>query len=387
MGELARPAGRVRLGQVGHRPRAHGSARPAVDHGHRRRHRGRRARRAHRVAASSCAGCAGPASAWCSRTRCPPSTPCSPSATRSGSSTGSTRAASRKQARSRAVEMLELVGIPGARGRVDAYPHQFSGGMRQRLLIAMAIALEPELLIADEPTTALDVTVQAQILELLDRLRRDLDMGVLLITHDLGVVCEVADTRRGDVRGADRRDRRRRRAASTSPPTPTRRRCSRSVPSLGHVGAELPVIPGSPPIPTALPSGCPFHPRCSLGGRRLPGRPRPELRTVAPGRQAACLRSEEVLDAGVLTSSSRPATCTKTFHVGRGGAAAEPGQRRRRRQPHPAPGRVARHRRRVRLRQDDAGPDAGRPGAARLRHHLGGRTGRRRGPGRSAGAR
>jgi oligopeptide/dipeptide ABC transporter ATP-binding protein len=203
---------------------------------------------------------------------------------------------SRKQARSRAIEMLELVGIPGARGRVDAYPHQFSGGMRQRLLIAMAIALEPDLLIADEPTTALDVTVQAQILELLDRLRRDLDMGVLLITHDLGVVCEVADSvavmyagRIVETADAD--------ALFDQPAHPYAEALLTSVPSLGHVGAELPVIPGSPPIPTALPSGCPFHPRCSWAVDAC-RETRPELRTVAPGRQAACLRSEEVLGAG-----------------------------------------------------------------------------------------
>ena len=202
----------------------------------------------------------------------------------------------RKQARSRAIEMLELVGIPGARSRVDAYPHQFSGGMRQRLLIAMAIALEPDLLIADEPTTALDVTVQAQILELLDRLRRDLDMGVLLITHDLGVVCEVADTvavmyagRIVETADAD--------ALFDQPAHPYAEALLTSVPSLGHVGAELPVIPGSPPIPTALPSGCPFHPRCSWAVDACRDTT-PELRTVAPGRQAACLRSEEVLRAG-----------------------------------------------------------------------------------------
>jgi oligopeptide/dipeptide ABC transporter ATP-binding protein len=203
---------------------------------------------------------------------------------------------SRKQARSRAIEMLELVGIPGARGRVDAYPHQFSGGMRQRLLIAMAIALEPDLLIADEPTTALDVTVQAQILELLDRLRRDLDMGVLLITHDLGVVCEVADTvavmyagRIVETADAD--------ALFDQPAHPYAEALLTSVPSLGHVGAELPVIPGSPPIPTALPSGCPFHPRCSWAVDACRDTT-PELRTVAPGRRAACLRSEEVLRGG-----------------------------------------------------------------------------------------
>ncbi len=205
------------------------------------------------------------------------------------------RGLSRKQARLRAVEMLELVGIPGARGRVDSYPHQFSGGMRQRLLIAMAIALEPELLIADEPTTALDVTVQAQILELLDRLRRELNMGVLLITHDLGVVCEVAD--RVAVMYAGRIvERADADALFDRPAHPYTEALLTSVPTVGHIGSELPVIPGSPPVPTALPSGCPFHPRCSWAVDACRDT-RPELVTVATGRQAACLRTQEVLDA------------------------------------------------------------------------------------------
>lgn len=203
--------------------------------------------------------------------------------------------ASRRQARSRATEMLSLVGIPGAKARIDNYPHQFSGGMRQRLLIAMAIALEPELLIADEPTTALDVTVQAQILELLDRLRRDLNMGVLLITHDLGVVCEVADTvavmyagRIVETASAD--------ALFDRPAHPYTEALLTSVPTLGHVGSELPVIPGSPPVPTALPSGCSFHPRCTWAVEEC-HTTRPELRPVAVDRRAACLRTEEVLGA------------------------------------------------------------------------------------------
>ncbi len=201
--------------------------------------------------------------------------------------------ASRKQARSQAAEMLALVGIPGATARIDDYPHQFSGGMRQRLLIAMAIALEPELLIADEPTTALDVTVQAQILDLLDRLRRELNMGVLLITHDLGVVCEVADTvavmyagRIVETASAD--------ALFDHPAHPYTEALLTSVPTLGHVGSELPVIPGSPPVPAALPTGCAFHPRCSWTVEACLTT-RPELVTVGPGRQSACLRTKEVI--------------------------------------------------------------------------------------------
>jgi oligopeptide transport system ATP-binding protein len=204
---------------------------------------------------------------------------------------------SRKQSRLRAIEMLSLVGIPAARSRVDDYPHQFSGGMRQRLLIAMAIALEPELLIADEPTTALDVTVQAQILELLDRLRRDLEMAVLLITHDLGVVCEVADTvavmyagRIVERASAD--------ALFDRPAHPYTAALLTSVPQAGRIGSELPVISGSPPRPTALPPGCSFHPRC---GWAIPEctTHRPELTVLEVGRAAACHRAEEVLRAAV----------------------------------------------------------------------------------------
>jgi oligopeptide/dipeptide ABC transporter ATP-binding protein len=202
---------------------------------------------------------------------------------------------SRKQARLRAIDMLELVGIPAARARVDDYPHQFSGGMRQRLLIAMAIALDPELLIADEPTTALDVTVQAQILELLDRLRRELDMGVLLITHDLGVVCEVADSvavmyagRIVERAGAD--------ALFDHPAHPYTAALLTSVPQAGSIGSDLPVISGSPPRPSALPSGCPFHPRCEWAVPECTST-RPDLLPVGIDRAAACLRAEEVIRA------------------------------------------------------------------------------------------
>ena len=202
--------------------------------------------------------------------------------------------ASRKDARRQAAEMLSLVGIPGASSRIDDYPHQFSGGMRQRLLIAMAIALQPELLIADEPTTALDVTVQAQILELLDRLRTDLDMGVMLITHDLGVVCQVADSvavmyagRIVERASAD--------ALFDRPGHPYTEALLNSVPQAGRIGHSLPVIPGSPPRPSAQPSGCPFHPRCAWAVDTC-RTSRPPLEDVAPARQSACFRSQEVLD-------------------------------------------------------------------------------------------
>jgi oligopeptide transport system ATP-binding protein len=203
------------------------------------------------------------------------------------------RRASVKQARASAIEMLGLVGIPTPSSRVDDYPHQFSGGMRQRILIAMAIALEPEMLIADEPTTALDVTVQAQILDLLGSLRDQLGMGILLITHDLGVVMEVADrlavmyagriVERGD---AD--------TVLEHPGHPYTEALLRSVPQAGARGERLLTIPGSPPSPAQTPPACSFNPRCPLA-IDICRTVRPPLREVTPGRFAACHRSEELL--------------------------------------------------------------------------------------------
>lgn len=200
---------------------------------------------------------------------------------------------SRKQASAHAEELLRLVGIPDAARRVKDYPHQFSGGMRQRILIAMGIALQPELLVADEPTTALDVTVQAQILELLDRLRRELGMAVLLITHDLGVVAEVADHvvvmyagRVVEEAPAEK--------VFANPAHPYTKALLESVPRPRLRGGSLPAIPGSPPSPNQAPPGCPFHPRCAFAVERC-RHERPVLRTVLPGVEAACHRSEEVL--------------------------------------------------------------------------------------------
>jgi oligopeptide/dipeptide ABC transporter ATP-binding protein len=204
---------------------------------------------------------------------------------------------SRRAARARAVELLKVVGIPGATRRVRDYPHQFSGGMRQRILIAMAIALEPRLLLADEPTTALDVTVQAQILELLDRLRRELDMAVLLITHDLSVVSEVADrvavmyagriVERGS--GDD---------LFAQPAHPYTEALLKSVPQAEGIGDDLLTIPGSPPNPEQVPPGCAFHPRCSWAVDDCKTT-RPALVELRPGHDAACHRSQEVLNAGI----------------------------------------------------------------------------------------
>ncbi|MFE2444569.1 ABC transporter ATP-binding protein [Streptomyces melanosporofaciens] len=171
------------------------------------------------------------------------------------------RGMSRKDARRRAVELMDRVRIPAAGQRAGDYPHQFSGGMRQRIMIAMAMALEPELIIADEPTTALDVTVQAQVMDLLAELRREYAMGLVLITHDLGVVADVADTIAVMYAGrivetAPVRDLYRR------PAHPYTRGLLDSVPRVDHRGERLYAIKGAPPSPLAMPSGCPFHPRC-----------------------------------------------------------------------------------------------------------------------------
>ena len=168
----------------------------------------------------------------------------------------------RRAARERAVELLELVGIPDPRRRVDQYPHEFSGGMRQRAMIAMALANEPKLLIADEPTTALDVTVQAQILALLEDLQKRLGMAIIIITHDLGVVAEIADeiavmyagriVERGSTEQIFR-----------SPQHPYTWGLLKSIPRLDSPrDEELVPISGRPPSLINRPSGCHFHPRC-----------------------------------------------------------------------------------------------------------------------------
>ena len=169
---------------------------------------------------------------------------------------------SKKVARARAVEMLDRVGIPQPDRRVDDYPHQFSGGMRQRAMIAMGLINNPSLLIADEPTTALDVTVQAQILDLLQDLQREFESAVIIITHDLGVVAEMADdvlvmyAGRAVEYGTTKE-------ILTHPEMPYTWGLLSSVPDVtGDTGAALVPIPGNPPSLLSPPSGCPFHPRC-----------------------------------------------------------------------------------------------------------------------------
>jgi peptide/nickel transport system ATP-binding protein len=172
------------------------------------------------------------------------------------------RDVSRAQALDRAVEMLGLVGLPEPRKRVDSYPHEFSGGMRQRVMIAMALANDPKLLIADEPTTALDVTVQAQILDLLQRLQSELDTAIVMITHDLGVVAEVADDiavmYAGEIVEHAAKD-----TIFAAPEHPYTWGLLRSIPRLDLPRGE-PLVPisGRPPSLITLPGGCSFHPRC-----------------------------------------------------------------------------------------------------------------------------
>ncbi|GAA3469344.1 ABC transporter ATP-binding protein [Nonomuraea roseola] len=195
--------------------------------------------------------------------------------------------ASRRAARTRAMEMLAEVGIASPRDRMGDYPHQFSGGMRQRVMIAMALACEPDLLIADEPTTALDVTVQAQILELIKKIQDDRGLAVVLITHDLGVVARVADEvlvmyggRVAEQASADEIFDR-----SLHPYT---RGLLDSLPRLDEDDdTPMRTIPGSPPSLLAPPPGCPFHPRCPQR-MEVCERDLPLLTQASPGHLAAC---------------------------------------------------------------------------------------------------
>ncbi|QWF82024.1 ABC transporter ATP-binding protein [Amycolatopsis sp. CA-230715] len=205
------------------------------------------------------------------------------------------RGMSKADARKRAIELLEMVRIPNAKRRIKEYPHQFSGGMRQRAMIAMSLALDPELLIADEPTTALDVTVQAQIMDLLAELRRERNMGMILITHDLGVVAEVADriavmyagriVEHADVHELFR-----------APGHPYTKALMNSMPRLDLKGQALETIEGLPPSLAHIPPGCPFNPRC----KRAEDKCRtelPPLHNLGLGRTSACHFAEEVVES------------------------------------------------------------------------------------------
>jgi len=201
---------------------------------------------------------------------------------------------SKSAARARAIEMLSLVGIPEPKRRVDNYPHQMSGGMRQRAMIAMALACEPRILIADEPTTALDVTIQAQMLELMKDLQEKLGMAIIFITHDLGVVAEVADrvvvmyaaqvVETGPVADIFRK-----------PRMPYTAGLMNSIPRLGSSvnKVRLQAIPGSVPALTNLPKGCRFHPRCTFA-TDLCRKTAPTLEQATDGHMIRCLRWREL---------------------------------------------------------------------------------------------
>jgi peptide/nickel transport system ATP-binding protein len=237
---------------------------------------------------------------------------------------------SKQAARQHAIDLLGRVGIPTPQTRVDDYPHQFSGGMRQRAMIAMALSCDPELLIADEPTTALDVTVQAQILDLISDLQSEFGSAVIMITHDLGVVAELADDilvmyagraaeygSAADIFG--RPDHPYTWGLLSSMPRLDREKTTRLVP-----------IPGTPPSLIRVPSGCPFHPRCRytalVGGRRCETEVPPLRETVTPGHAAAChltadqrTRQWAVLSAGNVPDEAKAAQA-ETAQAGEPGA-------------------------------------------------------------------
>jgi peptide/nickel transport system ATP-binding protein len=192
----------------------------------------------------------------------------------------------RTERREKVVELLRLVGMPDPASRLSAYPHQFSGGMRQRVMIAMAVACNPKLLIADEPTTALDVTIQAQVLDLMRQVRKRLDTAVLLISHDLGVIAEIAERvivmyagrvlEEGDVRAIFR-----------NPTHPYTRGLLKSVPRLEDDRKRLYQIPGSVPLAGTVERGCPFFSRCELRIARCAAE-MPPMFSVSAGHRAAC---------------------------------------------------------------------------------------------------
>jgi len=195
------------------------------------------------------------------------------------------------QARDRAGELLELVGIPAKRGR--QYPHQFSGGMKQRAMIAMALACNPQVLIADEPTTALDVMIQAQIIELLEKMQEMLGLSLVLVTHDLGVVAEMCDDvlvmyggTLAEYASSD--------TIFNNPKHPYTQRLLKAFPDIAEPGSDLASIPGNPPRLDNLPPGCRFEPRCHVGnGKPICLQELPSPIQIEPGHQAACHLVEE----------------------------------------------------------------------------------------------
>lgn len=211
----------------------------------------------------------------------------------------------RKSARAEAVKLMQRVGIPAAEKRVWDFPHQFSGGMRQRIMIAMAIALDPDVLIADEPTTALDVTVQAQVMRLLKELQQHNNMGLILITHDLGVVADVADKIAVMYAGRvmEAADVFEIYARTGHPYTEA---LLKSVPRVDAEGDRLQSIPGIPPSLTDMPSGCPFSPRCPYATDRCVTE-RPELEPVVDASHLSACHYRDELYYGTLEPTKEAA--------------------------------------------------------------------------------
>jgi oligopeptide/dipeptide ABC transporter ATP-binding protein len=229
------------------------------------------------------------------------------------------KSVSKRQAHARAVELLGHVGIPRPERRVDDYPHQFSGGMRQRAMIAMALSLSPQMIIADEPTTALDATVQAQIIDLLLRLQQESNTALIMITHDLGVVADIADEVMVMYAGraaekAPKRD------VFYAPHHPYTKGLLESIPSSSAAGGRLKPIPGSPPSLINLPSGCKFHPRCGYVLDRCLAE-EPVLRQVSQDgfHSSACWLPLQAAGLSKQAEELRAATVRE----GRGEAAAE----------------------------------------------------------------
>jgi oligopeptide/dipeptide ABC transporter ATP-binding protein len=219
------------------------------------------------------------------------------------------RAVTRRAALARAVGLLELVGVPNARQRVRQYPHEFSGGMRQRAMIAMAIANDPDLIIADEPTTALDVTIQAQVLDLIKKARQETGAATILITHDLGVVAELADRivvmyagRVVESAGVEE--------LFAEPRHPYTMGLLASLPRMDADADQLTPIPGNPPNMADPPAGCAFHPRCPLARQRCQDE-RPDLLDIGGGRRSACHFHTELIAADPGEVFTRDAALTR----------------------------------------------------------------------------
>jgi oligopeptide transport system ATP-binding protein len=207
------------------------------------------------------------------------------------------RGTSRAEAKKKAIELMDRVHIPAASQRVNDYPHQFSGGMRQRIMIAIALALDPEIIIADEPTTALDVTVQAQVMQLLADLQVESQMGLILITHDLGVVADVAD--KISVMYAGRLiEQAPVMSLYGNPAHPYTERLLAAIPRVDLKGQELYTIKGIPPNLTHIPDGCAFHPRCPYV-QPICSEQVPPLVDVSDDRRSACHFWKETLDGSI----------------------------------------------------------------------------------------